>query len=324
MTDSGRTSTAAAAPATTATAALSTPADLLLGWDHLELWVGNARSFAYFLEHAFGFELAGYAGPETGVADRASYLLQQGAVRLVVTAGLAPDSPVVQYVGEHGDGVRTIGFEVGDVDAVLDAVVARGAPPADPAGGHSDAAGELRTAATATYGQTQHVFVDRSRYRGFAPGFTSAGPLRETAGCAVGLAAIDHVVGNVELGRLDEWVEWYERVFGFAQMRHFAAEAISTEFSALRSTVMWNGQQIVLPLNEPAEGRRKSQIQEYLDANRGPGVQHVALATVDIIGAVDELRRRGVRFLTPPATYYEDARDRCGHLSVPWSEIERL
>jgi 4-hydroxyphenylpyruvate dioxygenase len=303
----------------------STAAEFLTGWDHLELWVGNGRVFSHFLQTAFGFTCTAYAGPETGVRDRASYVLEQGAIRLVVTSGLSPDSFVVDHVRLHGDGVRAIALAVSDVDGAFEAAIGRGATALEAPRTVSDDFGSVRAASCATYGDTTHVFVDRTHYRGpFGPGFVAVEASAPTARGPVGLSGLDHVVGNVEEGRLDTWVEWYEHVLGFTQMRHFDADQVSTSYSALRSTVMWNGSDVVLPINEPSPGRRKSQIQEYLDAYVGPGVQHTAFATPDIVVAVDELQRRGVRFLVPPPAYYEDARQRCGHLDVPWRELERL
>jgi 4-hydroxyphenylpyruvate dioxygenase len=298
------------------------------GIDHLEWWVGNARAFAAFLASAFGFDPVAHAGPETGRRDRVSYLLEQGDVRFLVTGGLTPDSPVAEHVRRHGDGIRDIAFIVDDVDAVYDAALARGArsfrAPADDVdeGGH----GVIRHAAIATYGETVHTFLDRSRYEGpFAPQFEPS-PLRAPVGPAVGIARVDHVVANVELGTLDEWVGYYEKVLGFDQLVHFSDEAISTEYSALMSTVVWNHDRIVLPINEPAEGRRKSQIEEYLDYYGSPGVQHIAMRTADIVSSVRALRDRGVRFLDVPPSYYDEARDRMAGLDVelPWRELAEL
>jgi 4-hydroxyphenylpyruvate dioxygenase len=298
------------------------------GIDHLEWWVGNARAFAAFLAGSFGFEPVAHAGPETGRRDRVSYLLQQGEVRFLVTGGLTPDSPVAEHVRVHGDGIRDIAFLVDDVDAAYSAALARGATsfrvPADDVDttGH----GRIRHAAIATYGETVHTFLDRSGYDGpFAPQF-EASSLRAPAGEAVGIERIDHVVANVELGTLDEWVHYYERVLGFDQLVHFSDDAISTEYSALMSTVVWNHDRIVLPINEPAEGRRKSQIEEYLDYYGSPGVQHIALRTPDILAAVGALRERGVRFLDVPTTYYEEARKRMGAFgdALPWDDLAAL
>jgi 4-hydroxyphenylpyruvate dioxygenase len=318
----------ATTPATTP-ATPPAPADLLRGWDHLELWVGNARAVTHFLTAGFGFECVAYAGPETGQRDRASYLLQQGRIRLVVTAGLGSDtadSPIAAHVQRHGDGVRTVAFAVTDVDAAFDAATARGAAPVTPPAADTDEHGTVRSATIAVYGETRHAFIDRSRYTGpFAPGFSRTTDLPQPqAERPVGLDHFDHVVGNVEEGRLDQWVEWYETVLGFTQMKHFDADQISTEFSALRSTVVWNGRDVTMPINEPAPGRKKSQIQEYLDSYAGPGVQHIALATPDIVTAVAELKRRGIRFLVPPEAYYEDTRVRCGEFDLPWDELARL
>lgn len=300
-------------------------AGLLTGFDHVEMWVGNARAVAQFIQSGFGFECTGYAGPETGLSDRASYLLEQNGIRFVVTAGLEPSSPIARHVLRHGDGVKTVAFETADVDTAFGAAVDRGAPVVAEPTKSEDDAGTVRTATIATYGETQHTFIDRSAYSGvFAPGFTSDRLPTFGLGREPGLSGIDHVVGNVEKGKLDEWVDWYEKVLGFTEMRHFDADQISTEFSALRSTVVWNTQTVCMPINEPADGRRKSQIQEYLETYDGPGVQHIAMATPDIIRSVDELRRRGVRFLVPPATYYEDAQQRCSHLDLPWRDLERL
>jgi len=317
-------STAATPTASTSTDRL-TPRSLLLGWDAIELWVGNARAFAGFLASAFGFRVTAYAGPETGWPDWASYVLEQGHIRFVVTAALTPDSPIAAHVREHGDGVRNLALGVTDVDAAYRSSVARGARGIDEPRTDADPCGSLRSASIATYGETRHTFVDRSWYRGpYLPGYTAEGLPPEPAGLAVGLDHVDHVVGNVELGSLERWVGFYRSVLGFERLRHFDDSQISTEYSALMSTVVWDGSRIVLPLNEPAKGRRKSQIQEYLDTYRGPGVQHIALHTDDIVQAVAALRSRGVRFLVAPPTYYDDVRSRLGHLDLPWDDLERL
>jgi 4-hydroxyphenylpyruvate dioxygenase len=301
------------------------PRELLRGWDCLELWVGNARAFAGWLSAAFGFRVTAYAGPETGRRGEASYVLEQGTIRFVVTAGLDTDSPIVGHVQRHGDGVHDVSFRVVDVDTAFAAAVARGATAVREPHTVADDDGEVRLATIATYGETHHTFVDASGYRGaHRPGYTTDGLPPEPAGEPVGLVGIDHVVGNIEKGRLDHWVDFYRSVLGFEEFRSFSAEQISTEHSALMSTVVWDGTEIKLPLNEPADGRRKSQIEEYLDAYHGPGVQHVAMATDDMVTAVASLRQRGLRFLEAPPTYYEDARRRLGHLDLPWDDIERL
>jgi len=294
-------------------------------FDHLELYVGNARAFTQLLCSGLGMTCVGYLGPETGVRDRASYLLRQGAITLVVTAGLDPDSEIARHVLEHGDGVRTVAFAVEDVDYSYGQAVRRGAEPLFDPADQRDGAGAVRSATIAAYGTTLHSFVDRSGYAAtFGPGFEADGLPSPSIGRPVGLEAIDHVVGNVEEGTLDKWAGWYAEVLGLTELRHFDADQISTEYSALRSTVMWNGGEVKLPLNEPAPGRRTSQIQEYLDTWGGPGVQHVAISTRDIVASVSELRSRGIRLLVPPPTYYEDARERCGDLDVPWADLERL
>ncbi|MGH9115560.1 MAG: 4-hydroxyphenylpyruvate dioxygenase [Acidimicrobiales bacterium] len=305
--------------------AQQTVASQLLGWDHLEWWVGNARAVTAWLTSGFGFEVISYAGPETGVSDRVSYVLAQGDVRFVVTAGLGPDSEVARHVLLHGDGIRSLAWSVDDVEAAASAAAAHGATVvAEPASVEGDA-GKVTTAAIATYGATRHLFVDRSGWHGgWGPGFSSERIPARPAGAPVGLTGIDHVVGNVEQGRLDDWVAWYVEVLGFSEMRHFDAEQISTKFSALRSTVVHNGAGVVMPINEPAPGLRKSQIEEYLEAYRGPGVQHIALATPSIVTAVAAMRDRGVRFLTMPATYYEDAKERVAGFDLDWADLERL
>ena len=298
------------------------------GIDHLEWWVGNARAFAGFLASAFGFAPLAHAGPETGRRDRVSYLLQQGDVRFLVTGGLTPESAVAEHVRRHGDGIRDIAFLVDDVDAAYSAALERGATsfraPADDIdeGGN----GTIRHAAIATYGETVHTFMDRTRYAGpFAPQFEPSA-LLAPIGPSVGIERIDHVGANVELGTLDEWVGYYEKVLGFDQLVHFSDDAISTEYSALMSTVVWNHDRIVLPINEPAQGRRKSQIEEYLDYYGSPGVQHIALRTADILTSVRALRDRGVRFLDVPDTYYDEARERMGAMgdTLPWERLAEL
>jgi 4-hydroxyphenylpyruvate dioxygenase len=300
-------------------------ADLVVGWDHLEWWVGNARAVTAWLTSGFGFHVTAYSGPETGVTDRVSYLLEQGDVRFVVTAGITSGSEVARHVLEHGDGVRNVAWKVADPAAAAELAARRGAVVVtEPTSVNGDA-GTVTTAAIQTYGETRHLFVDRTGWHGvWGPGFADGRLPRPPVGPSVGVASLDHVVGNVQEGRLDEWVAWYEEVLGFTQMKHFDADQISTQYSALRSTVMWNGRDIKLPINEPAPGLKKSQIAEYLEWYGGPGVQHIALATPDIVHAVAALRDRGVRFLEMPSTYYEDARVRCGEFDVTWSDLESL
>ncbi|HVB05397.1 MAG TPA: 4-hydroxyphenylpyruvate dioxygenase [Acidimicrobiales bacterium] len=310
------TSTIEAAPATA-------PADLMTGFHHLELWVGNARAFTHLLQSGFGFTCVGYLGPETGVRDRVTYLLREGSIELAVTAPLAEGSPIAAHVARHGDGVRSVALGVRDLAQSVAAARRRGAHLEGDGG--ADGETPSRTASIVAYGETRLQLVDAALDGAeLWPALVSEGLPSVASGGPVGLARIDHVVANVEEGRLDEWVAWHRSVLGLKEMRHFDADAIGTEFSALRSTVLWNGRDVVLPVNEPAPGRRKSQIEEYLDAYVGPGVQHVALATEDIVGTVDELQRRGVRFLVPPAEYYPEARRRVGAIDLPWGELERL
>jgi 4-hydroxyphenylpyruvate dioxygenase len=308
-------------------AAASAPAveaPRLGGIDHIEFWVGNARASAAFFASCYDFEIVAYAGPETGMADRVSYVLAQGDIRFVVTAGIVPSSPIVAHVAAHGDGVRDVAFVVENAAAAYGAATARGAIGVAAPSVASDASGRIVRASVAAYGETRHTFVERDDYLGlFAPGY-EAPPVTQPVGPPVGLSRIDHVVANVELGNLALWVDFYARVFGFDQMVHFDDDTISTEYSALMSTVVWDGSKVVLPINEPAEGRRKSQIEEYLDWYGGPGVQHIALRTEDIISTVRALRDRGVRFLRVPPEYYEDAKVRLAGIDLPWEALAEL
>ena len=296
----------------------------LEGIDHLEWWVGNARAFSAFMASGFGFDIVAYAGPETGVPDRLSYVLEQGEIRFVVTSALDPASEIGAHVRAHGDGVRDVAFTVADAAAAYDAALQRGGVGLRPLRVDEDEGGKVLRATIGAYGDTQHTFVERANYSGvFAPGFELA-ELARPAGAAVGLGHVDHVVANVELGALDRWVGFYQRILGFEQLVHFDDEAISTEYSALMSTVVWDGSRIVLPINEPAQGRRKSQIEEYLDYYGTPGVQHVAMRTDDIVVAVQALRERGVRFLSVPPAYYEEARARMAGIDLPWAQLAEL
>jgi 4-hydroxyphenylpyruvate dioxygenase len=295
------------------------PATFFVGWDHVEWWVGNARAFAGFLTGAFGFEVTAYCGPETGVADRASYALEQGDVRFVVTGAMAPSSPIAAHVRTHGDGVRDLAIRVTDAASAYEAAIERGA-----AGVRAPWTEDGVVRATiAAYGDTRHTFVERPAEREL-PGFTKEGLPPAPCGPPVGLRRIDHCVGNVEKGALDRWVDFYRRTLGFDQLVHFGDDAISTEYSALMSTVVWDGSKVVLPINEPADGRRRSQIQEYLDFYGSPGVQHIAMRTDDIVASVRALRERGVRFLNVPPSYYDDARSRLGDLDLPWAALQEL
>jgi 4-hydroxyphenylpyruvate dioxygenase len=311
------------------TAGTDAPATHLQGWDCIEWWVGNARSTAGFLMSAFGFECTGYAGPESGVPDRVSYVLEQGDIRFVITGALQADSPIAEHVRHHGDGVHDLAWIVDDVEATFAAAVERGARPVREPWDETDELGTLRLAQIATYGDTVHTFVDRQRYAGedahrLEPGFHDERLPPVPVGPDVGLQGLDHVVGNVEQGSLDEWVDFYARVLGFEQLVHFDDDQIATEYSALMSTVVWDGSKIVMPINEPADGLKKSQIQEYLDCYDGPGVQHIAMRTDDIVATVDALRQRGVRFMEVPPTYYAEAKERLAGFDLPWDELQRL
>jgi 4-hydroxyphenylpyruvate dioxygenase len=306
--------------------AVDPPARHLQGWDCIEFWVGNARTTAGFLMSAFGFRCTGYAGPETGRREKASYVLEQGDIRFVVSGALEADSPIAEHVRKHGDGVHDLAWLVDDASATHAAALARGARSVRPPWVEHDEHGDLELAQVGTYGDTVHTFVSRLRYRGSAlePGYSAERLPNPSVGPPVGLTAIDHVVGNVEEGQLDTWVDFYADVMGFAQLVHFDDDQIRTEYSALMSTVVWDGSKIVMPLNEPAEGRKKSQIQEYIEHYDGPGVQHIALRTDDIVAAVQALRDRGVRFMSVPATYYHDAMARLAEFDLPWEALQRL
>ena len=298
----------------------------LLGWDCVEFWVGNARTTAGFLMSAFGFRCTAYAGPETGMRTKASYVLEQGDIRFVVSGALASDSPIAAHVRKHGDGVHDLAWLVDDARAAYAAAVGRGAQSVREPWTEIDKHGELELAQVAAYGDTVHTFVNRERYRGtmLEPGYSADNLPNPSVGPPVGLQRIDHVVGNVEQGRLDDWVQFYSDVLGFSELQHFDDAQIRTEYSALASTVVWDGARIVMPLNEPADGRKKSQIQEYIDHYDGPGVQHIALRTDHIIATVQALRDRGVRFMQVPDTYYDDARVRLHDFDLPWRELARL
>ena len=296
----------------------------LEGWDHVELWVGNARQAAYYYEHAFGFRRVAYAGPETGIRDRASYVLRQGEVTLVLTNGLSAEHEAARFACTHGDGVRDIALRVRDAEAAYAAAVERGARSVRAPEWLEDDHGRVRVSSIATYGDVVHSFVARDDYAGpFLPGYAAVEPDGRDRG--VGLTVLDHCVGNVELGKMNEWVGWYEHVLGFENIVHYDHEQIHTEYSALMSKVMADGEgKIKFPINEPAEGRRKSQIAEYLEYNAGPGVQHVAVQTDDIVRTVEALDERGVRFLRTPDAYYEDAFDRVGEIEESWGDLRRL
>ena len=294
------------------------------GTDYVELYVGNAKQASHYYRTAFGYQLIAYRGPETGVRDRASYLLQQGKIRLVLTTPLGSDSMIAAHVLKHGDGVRDYALWVNDAREAYSKALARGAIAVHAPVVHSDADGEVVVAAIATYGDTIHSLVERTNYRGlFLPGFRAITPRYQPVD--VGLKYVDHCVGNVELGKMNRWVQYYADVMGFRNLITFDDEDISTEYSSLMSKVMANGNdKIKFPINEPASGKKKSQIEEYLDFYGGPGAQHLALATDDIIATVTALRDRGVEFLTAPTSYYRELQDRVGTIDEPLAHLEEL
>ena len=298
----------------------------LKGIDHIEFWVGNARQAANVYRALWGFTPVAYAGLETKVRDRASYVLVQNDIRFVFTAPLTPDGEIAEHVRLHGDGVHDIAFAVDDVRSAWEETTKRGAVIAlEPTELDAGEDGVLRRSAIRTYGEVVHSFVDRSDYHGaFAPGYRR---IRNPARAAQGLSLleVDHCVGNVELGDMDRFVAFYRDVLGFSQLIHYDDKVIHTEYSALMSKVMTNGNgRIKFPINEPAQGRRKSQIQEYLDWYRGPGVQHIALRTEDIVGTVRRLRENGVEFLGLPHEYYATLAERVGDVGVPIETLEEL
>jgi 4-hydroxyphenylpyruvate dioxygenase len=296
------------------------------GWDHLELYVGNAKQAAFYYENAFGFTRTAYAGPETGVRDRASYVLEQGDIRFVLTTGLRGDGEVTRFPCVHGDGVKDTALTVPDAAEAFRQAVQRGARGVVEPHWVEDEWGRVELATIATYGENVHTFVTRREYSGpYLPGYREIAHTNGQPSTGVGLKTIDHVVGNVELGRMDYWVEFYERTMGFTNIIHFADEQIHTEYSALMSKVMADGQgKIKFPINEPAEGKRKSQIDEYLEYFGGPGVQHVALQSEDIVRTVETLQERGVAFLSTPDAYYGDAEERVGEIGEDWDDLRRL
>jgi len=297
----------------------------LNGTDYVEFYVGNAKQAAHFYRTAFGMRLTAYRGPETGVRDRASWLIEQGKIRLVLTTALQPEHPVAAHVRLHGDGVHDIALWVDDAESAYRETTSRGATGVRAPETQHDEHGEVRISAIATYGDTIHSFVERRNYRGvFLPGFVPIAQDDEIAR-PVGLKYIDHMVGNVEQGGMNTWVNFYRDVMGFRLYQTFDDKDISTEYSALMSKVMSNGnERVKFPINEPAVGKRKSQIEEYLDFYHGPGVQHIAMATDNIIDAVTRLRDQGVEFLRVPSTYYEDLTARTGPIDEPIDRLREL
>jgi 4-hydroxyphenylpyruvate dioxygenase len=299
------------------------------GWDSLVWSVGNATQAALYYQQVFGMELVAYSGPETGNRDHHAFVLRSGAVRFVLKGGVDPRSPLLDHHRRHGDGVVDIALEVPDVDRCIAHARAQGATIVEEPHDVADEHGTVRTAAIATYGETRHTLVDRSRYTGpYLPGYVarSSGYVKPEAEPKRIFQALDHVVGNVELGRMNEWVDFYNRIMGFTNMAEFVGEDIATDYSALMSKVVASGNhRVKFPLNEPAPGKKRSQIDEYLDFYGGPGAQHLALATNDILRTVDTLRAKGVEFLATPDSYYEDPalRARIGEVRVPIEELQK-
>jgi 4-hydroxyphenylpyruvate dioxygenase len=296
----------------------------LNGTDYVEFYVGNARQAAYYYRLTFGHKLVAYAGPETGQRDRASYVLQQGKVRLVLTTPLRPEGEIAAHIAKHGDGVKDVALWVDDARAAWRETTKRGAKSVREPFEQKDDHGTVVMSSIATYGETIHTFVERKNYNGpFLPGFRATP--EDTQARPVGLLHIDHMVGNVGWNEMNKFVDFYRDVMGFGLYQHFDDADISTEYSALMSKVMANGNgRVKFPINEPAEGRRKSQIEEYLDFYGGPGVQHLALATDDILQTVAQLQQQGVEFLKVPHSYYSSLQERVGKIDEPVNELEKL
>ena len=296
--------------------------------DHVRFFVGNARQSAYFYRNAFGFDVVAYAGLETKVKHEAAYILRQGDITFVLASPLSSEHPDSKRLVQHGDGVQDIAIEVDNVAATYEAVLKRGAVGVTPPTTLKDERGTYEYATIQAYGDTTHSFVNHDRYRGiFRPGYKALDADRYSPRTfhSVGLKAIDHIVANVEEGKMDEWVHFYEKVLGFSQLVHFDDKDISTEYSALMSKVVQDGNgRIKFPINEPAQGRRKSQIDEYLQFYGGPGVQHIAMATDDIIATVKAMRANDVSFLRVPRTYYELLPERIGQIEEDLHELADL
>lgn len=296
----------------------------LNGTDHVEFYVGNAKQAALFYQCAFGYNLIAYAGPETGIRDRASYVLSQGKIRLVLTSALNEFHLIAAHVKKHGDGVKVLALWVDDAEKSWQETTSRGAKSYEEPQTFEDEYGKVKTASIHTYGETIHTFVERKNYKGpFLPGYKSKKSGYKSS--PVGFKYIDHCVGNVGWGEMNKWVEFYEKVMGFSLLVTFDDKDISTEYSALMSKVVSNGNgYIKFPINEPAEGKKKSQIEEYLDFYNSPGVQHIAIATDDIIQTVGELRKRGVEFLEVPEAYYEEMPSRVGKIDEALQPLKDL
>ena len=292
-------------------------------YDHVEFYVGNAKQAAHFYDKTFGFKPIAKMGLETGSRDKASYVMEQGKARFVLSSALAPDHEIARHAALHGDGVKVIALTVEDVESAIRETRSRGATIRQPAQATEDEHGVIKTGVIKYAGDTVMKFVERRNYRGaFAPGYE---PLEVQGSPSIGLAAIDHIVTNVYLGEMDYWARWFEEVLGFTNLLSFTDDDISTEYSALMSKVMEDGTgKCKFPINEPAEGRKKSQIDEYLDFYYGPGVQHIAMSSGDICNTVEELRRRDVDFLRVPDTYYEELPERIGEISEDLAALKDL
>lgn len=295
----------------------------LWGTDHVEIYVGNAKQSAYYFKTAFGFQEVAYAGLETGVQDRTSYVLQQDKIRLVITSSMVKDSDINRHLNDHGDGVKFVALWVPDATKAFEETTKRGAKPYQEPKVIEDANGTVVTSGIYTYGETVHMFVERNEYDGpFLPGYVARSPKYQPG--PVGLKYIDHMVGNVDWGQMNTWVKFYAEVMGFSQIISFDDKDISTEYTALMSKVMSNGNgRIKFPINEPAEGKKRSQIEEYINFYNGAGVQHLALATDNIIHTIHELRERGVEFLDVPDTYYDDLKDRVGAIDEDMEVLKK-
>jgi 4-hydroxyphenylpyruvate dioxygenase len=295
------------------------------GIDHVEFYVGNAAQAAFYFTRAYGFTETAYSGLETGHRGRRSHVLEQGRIRFVLTGTLEGGDEISEHHARHGDGVHKIALSVPDAAAAYEHAVAHGARGVDTPRWEEDEHGRVQLSSVQTYGDTLHLFVQREDYRGpFLPGFEKRNEASRDPDTLL-LMAIDHIVGNVELGHMQEWVSYYERVFGMTEMIHFSDEAISTEYSALMSKVVTDGSgRIKFPINEPAEGKRKSQIEEYIDFYKGAGAQHIAMATRDIVSCVGRLRDRGVEFLSIPEEYYDEVPARIGEIKEDIADLRRL
>lgn len=295
----------------------------LNGTDYVELYVGNAKQAAHYYKTAFGFQDLAYCGLETGSRDRVSYVLIQDKIRLVLTSPFDPDSEISQHIRKHGDGVKVIALWVDDATRSFEETVKRGAKPFLKPERIKDEHGELVRSGIHTYGETVHLFIERRNYTGvFMPGFVALDT--GYAPTSTGLKYIDHMVGNVGLGEMNKWSEFYATTMGFANLVTFDDKDISTEYTALMSKVMTNGNgRIKFPINEPAHGKKKSQVEEYLDFYQGPGCQHIAVATDDIVFTISEMRKRGVEFLYVPGTYYDTVQERVGVIEEDLEELKK-